>query len=241
MEMRCGMFLGNRSHRKNLGLSLTMSRNPKIYFILILVIMVMTSCSNPRPGIIILCAGDSITAADYPRFLQRILKREGYRAKVLNFGRNGYTSGEYLAFLKENQDIMAQKHPEFILLQLGTNDVRIDGDHTSTHKFYQNMKKIIAVFRRFRSQTGRPPHIYLATIPPLHRINSFPFSPQSRIRIQEEINPTLRRLSQEENLHLVDNHTLFTRSPQFLPDVHPTRKGYMLLAQNWYNAIQKHL
>lgn len=206
-----------------------------------LFLIMMGSCSSPRPGVIILCAGDSITAADYPRFLQKILQKEGYRAKVLNWGRNGYTSGEYLDFLKENHDHLAQKHPEFILLQLGTNDVRIDGDRTSSPQFYQNMKKIISIFRNFRSLSGQPPHIFLATVPPLHRIKSFPFSPHSRIRIEKEINPTIRKLCKEENLPLVDNHTLFSQSPQLLPDVHPTRKGYKLLAQNWYQVIEKYL
>ena len=68
--------------------------------LLALALVYFYSCSSSPPGLIILCAGDSITAAEYPRYLQRSLRGDGIRVQALNYGRNGNTSGEYLDFLK---------------------------------------------------------------------------------------------------------------------------------------------
>ena len=156
---------------------------------LFIIIFLFSSCSAPPKGIIILCAGDSITEADYPYFLHKILKKEGIRAKVLNYGRSGFTSGAYLDFLVENKDTLAAEQPDFILLQLGTNDVRFDNDSTSTEEFYSNMKEIIRIFRGFRNRSRKKPEILLATIPPIPEGSPFPFTSESQTRTTEEINP----------------------------------------------------
>ena len=196
------------------------------------------ACSSSPPGLIILCAGDSITAAEYPRYLQRSLRGDGLRVQVLNYGREGNTSGEYLNFLKENSAILAAQHPHFILLQLGTNDVREDGDKTSAVQFESNMTEIIRIFSQFRTRSGDATRIILATIPPIPESTSFPFSQESRQRVISEINPIIYKLAKDNGLALVDNHYLFSRQPQLLPDVHPSKEGYRELAKNWYRAIK---
>ncbi len=202
------------------------------------IIFLVSSCSVSPSGIIILCAGDSITEADYPYFLHKILKKEGIRAKVLNYGRSGFTSGEYLDFLRNDQNTLASEQPDFILLQLGTNDVRFDHDSTSGEEFYSNMKEIIRIFRNFRNRSGKKSEILLATIPPIPEESLFPFTSESQTRAVEEINPCLKRISDEDEVILVDNYTLFVQSPHLLPEVHPSREGYRHLAQNWYDALQ---
>jgi len=206
------------------------------YFLLI--IFFLSSCSASPKGTIILCAGDSITEAAYPRFLQKILKKEGIRGKVLNYGRSGYTSGEYLNFLKRSKETLAAEHPDFILLQLGTNDVRADHDSISGEKFQLNMKRIIKIFRRFKNRSGEKTQILLAAIPPIPERSLFPFSSESQARVTEEINPIIKKISAEEKVVLVDNYTLFLQSPHLLPEVHPTREGYRVLAQNWFNSLK---
>jgi len=202
------------------------------------ILLFLSYCSIPPTGIIILCAGDSITEAEYPLFLHKILKKEGIRAKVLNHGRSGFTSGEYLNFLRRNNNRLAAGQPDFILLQLGTNDVRIDQDRTSGEEFYANMKEIIRTFRHFRNRSGKKPEILLATIPPIPEASLFPFTPESQTRIVEEINPLIKKISAEEKFILVDNYTLFVQSPHLLPEVHPSREGYQHLAQNWYSSLK---
>jgi lysophospholipase L1-like esterase len=197
------------------------------------------SCSSPPENYIILCAGDSITEIGYPRFLERTLKKESIRAKVLNWGKSGNTSREYLAFLEKNKHKTAQYFPDFICLQLGTNDVRQDHDHTPADEFYANMKEIIRLFRDFRTRSGKTPQIFLATIPPIPSGAPFPFAPESSKQVEQTINPLIQKIAEEENCTLVDNFSVFCRSPQWLPDVHPSEEGYEALAQNWYAALKK--
>lgn len=207
-------------------------------FYLLLFILLSSLCSSPERRTIILCAGDSITETNYPRFLQKMCRSEGIKAKVLNFGRSGYTSGEYLDFLVRNDKILAAERPDFILLQLGTNDVRLDSDSTTPDEFYSNIKKITEIFHRFKNLSNKETQILLATIPPIPENCTFPFSPESSARVTDEINPLIKRICAEEKILLVDNYSLFIRSPHLLSDVHPTHEGYKLLAQNWFDALK---
>jgi lysophospholipase L1-like esterase len=206
---------------------------------LILVFSLFFSCSSPPTNYIILCAGDSITEVGYPKFLSRILKGNGIRAKVVNQGKSGFTSKEYLDFLQKNKTALANSQPDFICLQLGTNDVRIDHDHTSSEEFYANMKEIIGFFRDFQTRSGKTPQVLIAQIPPIPDGIPFPFSPLSAKRVTQEINPVIQRLAKEEKLFLVDNFSVFLDNPHFLPEVHPSDQGYEALAQNWYASLKK--
>jgi lysophospholipase L1-like esterase len=198
-------------------------------------------CSSPPRGYIVLCAGDSITAEAYPHFLQLLFNREGIRARVLNFGRSGNASGEYRRFLEENAERLKKERPEFILLQLGTNDVRVDGDHSRTDEFAANMKSIFGIFRAFSDRAGQPSRLLVATIPPIPEKTPLPFSPESSRRVAAEINPAIRALAAEAGIALVDNYALFADRPDFLAGVHPTREGYRRLAENWFAALRPFL
>ncbi len=195
-------------------------------------------CSRANRSIIVLCAGDSITAAAYPRLLESLLNEGGIRAKVVNYGRNGNTSGEYLSFLLKSREDLARQHPDFVLLQLGTNDVRVDGDSTPTEVFGTNMQKIVGIFRTFRNLDGKRSVVLMATIPPVPPAAGPPFSGRSRERVSSDINPLIREICQKEKIALVDNYSLFVGSPELLPDVHPNQEGYVRLARNWYQALK---
>jgi lysophospholipase L1-like esterase len=223
-----------RGRRYNTAVQIRLGRHSLV----LLMPFFISFCSSPPRGIIVLCAGDSITAEAYPHFLQQLLNRERIRAKVLNFGRSGYASGEYRRFLEENGERLKKERPDFILLQLGTNDVRVDGDHADTDAFAANMKAILAMLGSFTDRTGRPGRILLATIPPVPENTPLPFSPESSRRVTEEINPAIRALAAETGIPLVDNHALFAGRPDLLPGVHPVRDGYRLLAANWLAALK---
>jgi len=209
--------------------------------LLLLMPFFISVCASSPRGVIILCAGDSITAKAYPHFLQQIFNKEGLKARVLNYGRSGFTSGEYLRFLETNGERLRAERPDIVLIELGTNDVRADADHTPTDAFKDNMKKIIAIFRAFQSRAGKMPQILLATIPPIPSDTPLPFAPESGQRVSEEINPALLSISSEENLPLVDNYALFLNQPDLLPGVHPSRDGYRRLAENWFAALKPFL
>ena len=138
---------------------------------------VFFSCSRPERGVVILCAGDSITEQGYPRFLRAALRADGVRARVLNYGRSGNTSAEYLAFLDGNKEKLGAERPDIVLLELGTNDVRVDGDRATAGDFERNIREIVGVLRGFRTRTGEPPAIFLAAVPPVPEGTPFPSAP----------------------------------------------------------------
>jgi lysophospholipase L1-like esterase len=208
---------------------------------LVIFMLLFSFCSSKPKGFIVLCAGDSITAADYPRFLQTRFEQDGILAKVLNYGRNGNTSGEYLAFLKQNTTLLAGEHPDFILIQLGTNDLREDLDFTSTAQFSENIKNIIEIFSGFKTRSGKTPLCLIATIPPIPKNFVFPFTEDSARRVREEINPVIKQIAAAAELVLVDNYTLLLDQPQLLPEIHPSREGYRQIAKNWYNSLKPYL
>ncbi len=203
-----------------------------------LLLFLYLSCSSSQRGVIVLCAGDSLTESPYPRFLKKFFISEGIRAKVFNYGQSGHTTGEYLDYLQKNKEPLASAHPDFICILLGTNDVRNDHDRTSKEQFYSNMKDIICIFSQFKDPDGKNSRILLSTIPPIPEDVPFPFSPESQSRVSREINPLILKIGKEENLPVVDNTTLFINEPNLLPEVHPNEEGYRLMAQNWFKALQ---
>lgn len=199
------------------------------------------SCSRPPRRSVILCAGDSITELGYPSFLEGLLRRQRVPASVLNYGRRGFTSGEYLRFLRKNRARLEALKPDFVLLELGTNDVRRDGDLTPTPDFDRNMRAIIGLLRTFRGGRAEPPLILLATVPPVPQNAGRPFSAESARRVREEINPALSRMAVDLGLPLVDQYAVFSASPELLPDVHPSPAGYREMARRWWAALEPHL
>ncbi len=73
----------------------------------------------------IVCFGDSLSAGygaeaghSYPDYLQADLDKEGFHARVLNFGVDGNTSKDGLERLKNVLDA----HPDIVIFELGGND-----------------------------------------------------------------------------------------------------------------------
>jgi lysophospholipase L1-like esterase len=205
---------------------------------LLILFAAVTSCAA-RPGsIIILCAGDSITERGYPRFLRETLRSEGVRARVLNQGRSGNTSAEYLTFLKGNVEKLRGERPDIILVELGTNDVRVDGDRVSRREFEKNIREIIRIFQDFKTRWGGRPAIFLAAIPPVPDGMPFPFGSDSSQRVTAEINPAVKAVCGQTQAVFVDNYSFFVGAPGLLPGVHPSPDGYRAMARNWYEAMK---
>lgn len=191
----------------------------------------------PPSGLpVVLCAGDSITAGGYPGQLQRRLDEAGYRLQVINAGNPGNTSGEYLAFLRRSR-ILEQTNPRWVLLQLGTNDVRSDGDATPVARFRENLAAILDFVAAHRNPDGSSPRVLLATIPPVPVEIAGHFDAASRARVAAEINPAIHEIGGRRRITLVDNHRLFATHPEWLPDIHPNEMGYRALGDAWYTTL----
>lgn len=213
----------------------------RVFFLLAAVILGQAACLAGGPGLIILCAGDSLTAQGYPPYLRRILVRDGIRSRVANYGRSGATSGEFLAFLEEEEDRLKEERPDVVLVALGTNDLRTDHDFTPTEIFRRNLQAIIERFRTFRSRSGRIPLIVLATIPDIPLGDLRNFDGNSARRVEDEINPAIRDIAAAAGLPVVDNHAVFAGRPDLLPRVHPAPEGYRAMAENWRKALRSRL
>lgn len=193
---------------------------------------------SPAPAgpAVVLCAGDSITAGGYPWYLKRRLEEAGYRLQVINAGEKGNTSGEYLGFLRRSH-ILERTNPRWVLLQLGTNDVRSDADATPVERFRQNLDAILDLVAGHRNPDGTAPRVLLATIPPVPEEIDGHFDAASRARVAAEINPAIRQIGGRRGLPLVDTHRLFAARPELLPGVHPSERGYRALADAWHDAL----
>lgn len=206
--------------------------------LLLVALAALSSCRERQGNIIIFCAGDSITEQGYPSFLEESFQDEGVEARVLNHGRSGNTSAEYLRFLKGNFDTLRVERPDIVLIELGTNDVRVDGDRVSREEFKKNIREIIRLFRDFKTRSGKRPAILLASIPPVPDGAAFPFGPESGPRVIAEINPAIQAVCTETHSVFVDNYSIFAGSPSLLPGVHPSPEGYRAMARNWHMAIK---
>jgi lysophospholipase L1-like esterase len=185
---------------------------------------------------VVLCAGDSITAASYPKYLKKLLLSDGLPVQVINAGVKGDSTAEYIRFLERSQ-IIERSDPSWVLLQLGTNDLRIDSHATTTEQFRKNLETILDRLGRHRNRDGSSPQIILATIPPIPVDIRWHFNAVSRARVETEINPAIRAIARRRGLVLADHYTIFASRPELLPDVHPTEEGYRVLAVAWHRIL----
>jgi len=191
---------------------------------------------TPTGHPVILCAGDSITAASYPKHLKKLLTRDGFQVQVINAGVKGDSTAEYIRFLARSR-IIERTDPTWVLLQLGTNDLRIDSHATTTEQFRKNLEAILDRIGRHRNKSGSSPRIILATIPPIPVEVRWHFNAGSRARVEAEINPAIRAIAGQRGLVLADHHALFSGRPDLLPDIHPSEEGYRELAAAWHRIL----
>jgi lysophospholipase L1-like esterase len=210
-------------------------------FLLAAAILSTSACLPRGRGLIVLCAGDSLTERGYPPYLQRILARDGVPARVINAGRSGASSGEYASFLMENEERLREERPDVVLIALGTNDLRTDHDFTPTEVFRRNIQTIIERFRTFRSRGGKTPEIFLSTIPDIPLGDLPVFDAGSARRVEAEVNPVIREIASAADLPVVDIHAVLAGRNDLLPGVHPSPEGYRLMAETWGKALSASL
>ena len=98
---------------------------------------------------LIVCLGDSVTAAGWPAALERMLRRAGAEGvRVVNAGVRGNTSGQGLRRLE--RDVLSLR-PWLVLVQFGFNDcnVVLNGPRprVSLTRFRENLTAIVGRIR----------------------------------------------------------------------------------------------
>ncbi|MCI0470090.1 MAG: SGNH/GDSL hydrolase family protein, partial [Candidatus Aminicenantes bacterium] len=174
----------------------------------------------------------------YTRRLQRLFNTGSLKGNVYSAARPGNTSGEYLEYLGAS-NIIRKINPHILVIMLGTNDVRIDGDHTETARFEENMRKIIALIENYKKPGSAKFFVFLATIPPIFKCDLATFDKTSQRRVEQEIVPVIRKLAGEKRLHLLDVYRFFEKKPHLLPGIHPSKEGYRAMAEFMFADILK--
>ncbi len=188
----------------------------------------------------ILCIGDSLTESKYGTYIHSLeaqFLNAGIEATVHSAARPGNSSSEYRRYFK-SATILEETNPALVVIMLGTNDVRTDGDRTPISQFVQNMRIIIRTVKNHHNPDGSTPHILIATIPPIFSIDIDLFNEQSKTRIAGEIVPAIRHLARQERINLVDVYEYFLDKKTALPGIHFNHRGYDLLGKWIYKHIQ---
>ncbi len=185
----------------------------------------------------ICCAGDSLMRP-IPPHLRKLMPSYRNKIDIQDWARGGLSSQTYMSFYRKRLARKKRYSLDFILLQLGTNDVRhlYTGNYSLT-QFEANLKYIIDEFKKSSLKNDHPVKILIASIPPLYA----PEYQKMNRYIRSELNPVIQKLSETEAVFFVDNwKVLNDRLNLYRPDgIHPNTQGEWILAQNWIIAMRK--
>jgi len=204
-------------------------------------LIIMMGCvQSDKTRLTICCAGDSLMRP-IPYHLENILKDSKGKIIIKDWSRGGLSSKSYRAFFLKRWKGWRKTRPDFVLIQLGTNDVTpLLQQEYDLENFRVNLKAIIEKFKTFRGRRYKTPKIFIASVPL--------FCQESRGKgknqlVAEKINPGIREIASEENIIFVDNFSLlFHRAHLYSPDgVHPNAKGERVLAKNWLFWLRSEL
>ena len=101
-------------------------------FFSVMVLMVLNSCSEPRKTLLFL--GDSLTAGDgidAHRTFPALVERQIHGFRSINQGRSGWSTEDYLRRWDEVEDDFP-KTADVVFIQLGANDLRVQGHKNET-------------------------------------------------------------------------------------------------------------
>lgn len=195
----------------------------------------------------IACVGDSNTEAQYPRFLQENL---GQNYQVKNFGKGGATliDGTNHPYFKKKQFKNSLKFtPDIVLIMFGTNDAnskwcmdetrKTEFKGTPQEEFKSQYIKLINNYKNINKKAS----VYLLTPLPIyeHAKSRDPKIKQRIDHLYQWVIPTIREISEEEHVKLIEVHKLMHNAFDFTTDgVHLDQDGYQDLANKLAKEIR---
>lgn len=193
------------------------------------------------PGVF-LAFGDSITNGQattgdgqgYTGQLERMLDAHFAKARVINDGvdSSGSDRGD-----SRIGDALAGGRPAFTLVLYGTNDW---SDSRCEKPPCFTISSLRSMVQKVKAAGG---FAFVGTLLMTNLGDGFRASPQRNAWITAQ-NEFIRQMATEEGVVLVDLYAAFERSPLpyselFADYIHPSAKGYTLMAQTWFDAITK--
>lgn len=193
------------------------------------------------------CVGDSNTQREYPKYLQQKL---GNAFQVKNFGIGAGTiiDGTLFPYHKTPQYKEALTFsPDIVLIMFGTNDAnpkwclnntrKTDFKGTPQEEFKSGYVQLINDFKA--KNPGA--EIYVMTpLPVWAKRQPENKNLQGRKdQLNEWVIPTIKEISKEQNIPLLDVHKLMKKAYRYTTDgVHINNEGYQVLAQKIAKKIK---
>jgi len=187
------------------------------------------------------CVGNSITygyglsnpsTQSYPSQLQILLGTSSW--SVGNFGDSGRTmlkSGGYSYWDSSSYTSALASNPNYIMLELGTNDAKTYNWNNHGNDFVATYKEMIQIFQNLSSK----PDVWIGLIPPGQNISwSIPLN-----IVKDSVNSRIKQVALQSGVGLIDifdalggNNSQWFNSTNFQTDsIHPTSAGASLIAQ----------
>jgi lysophospholipase L1-like esterase len=206
--------------------------------IIICLLMIMAGCAqNDRNKLVVCCAGDSLMRP-IPYHLREMLKSPHRKIDIRDWSQGGLSSQSYQIFFTRHYLSWRKVKPDFILIQLGTNDlIPLLNNKYQMADFEKNLNTIIKNFKRFKGNRYKRPKIFMASVPLCYDDSN---SKEKNRLVREEINPAIKKIAKIEKLFLVDNFLILTdKTHLYSPDgVHPSPLGEKAIAKNWLLGIR---
>ena len=192
-----------------------------------------------RPDFVLCCAGDSLMRPQ-PVHLRILFEQAGGRPfRVEDWSQGGQSSQTYPSFLRAREEGWKKIQPDFLILQLGTNDADpIAAGTYGRPRFEENLKGILRSLKNLAGRPDSPPRLFIATVPLFLESSN---STAKNSAITDVINPTIRAVAEETGAVLVDQFAVLENRPDLYDSdgAHPNGEGEKALARNWWRALMK--
>ncbi len=187
----------------------------------------------------IACIGASITYGatlenrkqnSFPGQLQRLL---GKSYEVANYGVSGCTllnNGDLPYHKTREYQLALNYKPDIVFIDLGGNDSKlINRIHLNDYA-----RDYHALIKSFAELESRPRIILLLPVVSFVTDTTGIWDPV----IVKSIIPQIQQVAYEENLEVLDMHSLLIDRPELMPDkIHPNAEGSEIMAQRLYEQV----
>jgi len=209
--------------------------NVLLLFIFSIIVSGCGSTSNPQR---VACVGDSISKGygldepilySYPAQLSKILGKEW---DVKNFGISSATlinKGNLPYRDTQTYDDSLEFEPNIVVIMLGTNDMKAQ-NIVEIERYISDYALLISQYRDLPSK----PLIYICTPPPSYGN----LAGITNDNIVHTLLPKIKKVSQENNVPLINIYDVLTNKKSLFPDtLHPNKDGAKIIADTVAKAI----
>ncbi|MET2986511.1 GDSL-type esterase/lipase family protein [Aureibaculum conchae] len=216
-----------------------MKINSKLRFFILFVAtqIVMSNAQTIK----VACIGNSVTYGagienreqnSYPAQLQQLL---GETYQVENFGFNGATmlkNGHKPYWDKEVFQESQAFLPNIVIIHLGLNDQGNNNWPEHKDEFVADYLEMITIYQNLASK----PKVIICKMTPT--FSGHHWFEEGMRESFKEIQAKIEKIADSANVQLIDLHEKLYLFPEYFPDnLHPTKKGAAIIAQQAYSAI----